>query len=152
VLEYFTYDESLRRCTLYIINSKNYGDVATLTWQRKRDVFPELPLVSVSPSISIPSTLETTHVSLSRQRGNITVTYIHTDTHLIRWWRNTRKKESYPFPKIQYSKDCTAIVPFRNNGNACRTLFILHAAQRSRRSCRSSTAELWNQQERHYAM
>jgi hypothetical protein len=31
VLEFFAYDEPLRRYTLYIINNKCYGDVATLT-------------------------------------------------------------------------------------------------------------------------
>jgi hypothetical protein len=31
VLGFFSLDEPLRRCTLYIIGSKNYGDVATLT-------------------------------------------------------------------------------------------------------------------------
>jgi hypothetical protein len=32
---HFTYDETLRRYALYIINGKFKGDVATLTWQWK---------------------------------------------------------------------------------------------------------------------
>jgi hypothetical protein len=31
VSEIFTQDEQLRGCVLYFINSKSYGDVATLT-------------------------------------------------------------------------------------------------------------------------
>jgi hypothetical protein len=54
MLGFFTYDKPLRRYTLYIINSKYYGDVAMLTRQRKRDVFPWFPIVPVSPSLSLP--------------------------------------------------------------------------------------------------
>jgi hypothetical protein len=38
---------------------KSYGDVATLTWQRKRDMFPEFVVVPVSPSLPLPPALET---------------------------------------------------------------------------------------------
>jgi hypothetical protein len=37
---FFTEDEPLRRCTLYVINNISYGYVATLTWLWNGDVSP----------------------------------------------------------------------------------------------------------------